>query len=241
MILQTMHAIRAHAEKDFPREACGLLCVIRGREKYIPCRNMAGNDEHFILPSEDYANAETKGEIVAVVHSHPNVPAVPSEADKTACEASGLVWHIVHVSDAGGKVQADDIFTFEPCGYEAPLVGRHFSHGVNDCYTLVRDWYKRERDIDLKDFMRTDGWWERGEDLYMKHYAEAGFHPVFDHLEEGDVIIMQIRAYQANHAAIYLGENLMLHHLYGRLSSRDVYGGYWKDVTRVVLRHGEKN
>lgn len=240
MILQTMHAIRAHAEKDFPREACGLICVIRGREKYIPCRNMAGNDEHFILPSEDYADAEMKGEIVAVVHSHPNIPAVPSEADKTACEASGLVWHIVHVSDASGQPLADDIFTFEPCGFKAPLVGREFSHGVNDCYQLIRDWYESERGIILKNFERTDGWWERGEDLYMKHYAEAGFFPVYDEPEEGDVIIMQVRAYEPNHAAVYLGDGLMLHHLYGRLSSRDVYGGYWKDVTRKVLRYGEK-
>ena len=75
----------------------------------------------------------------------------------------------------------------------------------------------------------------------MTHYAEAGFYPVHGELEEGDVIIMQVRAYEPNHAAIYLGEGLMLHHLYGRLSSRDVYGGYWKDVTRIILRYGEKH
>lgn len=240
MTPQTIDAIRKHAEKEFPKEACGLLCVIRGREKYLPCRNMAGNDEQFILSCQDYANAEEKGEILAVVHSHPNVPAIPSEADKTACEASGLTWHIVHVSDEEGKPVAGDIVTFEPCGYEAPLVGREFSHGVNDCYQLIRDWYARERGIVLKNFERTDGWWERGEDLYMKHYADAGFYPVHDELEEGDVILMQVRAYEANHAAIYLGEGMMLHHLYGRLSSRDVYGGYWKDVTRAVVRYGDE-
>lgn len=135
---------------------------------------------------------------------------------------------------------AGDIVTFEPCGYEAPLVGREFSHGVNDCYQLIRDWYARERGIALRNFERTEGWWERGEDLYMKHYADAGFYPVHGELEEGDVILMQVRAYEANHAAIYLGEGMMLHHLYGRLSSRDVYGGYWKDVTRAVVRYGDE-
>jgi hypothetical protein len=29
---------------------------------------------------------------------------------------------------------------------------------------------------------------------------------------------------------------LILHHLHGRLSSRDVYGGYWREVTRDVIR-----
>lgn len=234
---QTIESISKHAVEEFPREACGLLAVVRGRERYIPCRNLAGNAEHFILSSEDYAEAETKGEIVAVVHSHPNGPAVPSEADRTACEASGLVWHIVPVTDANGEPEAGEILSFSPCGYEAPLVGREFSHGVNDCYQLVRDWYKRERGIELKNFMRTDGWWERGENLYLKHYAEAGFYPVEEGPEEGDMIVMQIRSSQPNHAAVYLGDGLILHHLYGRLSSRDVYGGYWKEVTRLILRH----
>lgn len=237
MTPQTVAAIRSHAEQEFPREACGLLCVVRGREKYIPCRNKAAGTEHFILSSEDYAEAETSGEIVAVVHSHPNVPAVPSEADRTACEASGLVWHIVHVTDENGQPQGGEIVTFEPCGYQAPLVGREFSHGVNDCYQLVRDWYWQERGIDLKNFARTDGWWERGENLYMKHYAEAGFELVNGQPEEGDMIVMQIRSNEPNHAGVYLGDDLILHHLYGRLSSRDVYGGYWKEVTRMILRH----
>lgn len=239
MTPQSIEKIKEHAVQEFPREACGLLCVVRGKEKYISCRNLASGNEHFILSSEDYADAEMQGEILAVVHSHPNVPPTPSEADKTACEASGLVWHIVHVCDADGLPQAGEIVTFEPCGYEAPLVGREFSHGVNDCYQLVRDWYRRERGITLKNFDRMDGWWERGENLYMKHYAEAGFHLAKGEPETGDMIVMQIRSNQPNHAAVYLGDDLILHHLYGRLSSRDVYGGYWKEVTRMILRHEE--
>ncbi len=237
MTPQTIEAIRAHAVREFPREACGLLVVVRGREQYIACRNLAGNAGHFILSSEDYAEAENRGEIIAVVHSHPNGPATPSEADRTACEASGLIWHIVPVSCASGQPEAGEIVTLAPCGYEAPLVGREFSHGVNDCYQLVRDWYRRERGIELKNFMRIDGWWERGENLYLKHYAEAGFYLVDGEPEEGDMIVMQIRSTQPNHAAVYLGDGLILHHLYGRLSSRDVYGGYWKDVTRMIMRH----
>lgn len=228
----TLEAIRAHAAQDYPREACGLVIITKGREQYLPCRNVAGGTEHFILPAEDYAAAEDAGEVVAVVHSHPDVPAAPTEADLVSCEASGLPWHIL-------SWPADDLRTIEPSGYQAPLVGRSFAHGVLDCYTLIRDWYRLERGVNLPDFERRDDWWAAGDDLYMQHYAEAGFVAVSQDQPElvGDVILMQLRAKVPNHAAVYLGNGHMLHHLHGRLSSRDVYGGYWQEITRCVLRY----
>lgn len=229
---RTIEAIRAHAAAEHPREACGLIVVERGRERYVPCRNAASGTEHFVLPAEDFAAAEDLGEVVAVVHSHPDAPAVASEADLVSCEASGLPWHIL-------SWPADDLRTIEPSGYQAPLVGRQFAHGVLDCYTLVRDWYRIERAIALPDFPRRDDWWHQGEDLYMRHYAEAGFVAVSQDQPEqaGDVILMQLRSPVPNHAAVYLGGGHMLHHLHGRLSSRDVYGGYWQEITRCVLRY----
>jgi proteasome lid subunit RPN8/RPN11 len=228
----TLDAFRQHAARDYPREACGLVVVVKGKERYVPCRNVAAGTENFILPAEDYAAAEDIGEIVAVVHSHPDTSAEPSEADRVSCEASGVPWHIL-------SLPGDDLRTIEPSGYQAPLVGRQFAHGVLDCYTLIRDWYKRERDIALPDFERRDDWWRHGGDLYMQHYAEAGFVAVSQDRPEqpGDVILMQLRAEVPNHAGIYLGGGIMLHHVHGRLSSRDVYGGYWQEITRCVLRY----
>ena len=51
-----------------------------------------------------------------------------------ACEASGLPWHIV-------GIPSEDWIRIEPTGFVAPLVGRGWSHGVLDCYSLVRDWF----------------------------------------------------------------------------------------------------
>lgn len=229
---KTLEAIQRHAAADYPREACGLVVVVKGRERYVPCRNAAAGTEHFILPAEDYAAAEDLGEVVAVVHSHPDAPAAPSQADLVSCEASGLPWHIL-------SWPAEDLRTIEPSGYRAPLVGRQFAHGVLDCYTLIRDWYQREPGITLPEFQRRDDWWKHGEDLYMQHYGEAGFVAVSQDQpgQVGDVILMQLRAPVPNHAGVYLGDGLMLHHLHGRLSSRDVFGGYWQEITRCILRY----
>jgi hypothetical protein len=40
------------------------------------------------------------------------------------------------------------------------------------------------------------------------------------------MVIMQVQADKWNHAGILLEGN-MLHHLYGHLSKRVPYGGYW--------------
>ncbi len=238
---ETEAEVREHALAEFPRESCGLVAIVKGRERYLPCRNEAETpSEHFVLCPQDWAKAEDLGEIIAVVHSHPNASAKASEADRVACESSGLPWHIVSVlSDCGDAPEAGEIATIEPTGYQAPLVGRPFAHGVLDCYSLVRDWFEREMEIELPDFERRDLWWERGGDLYMQNFSAAGCSPFVGAPRRGDIILMQVRAKVVNHAAVYLGDGLMLHHLYGRLSSRDVYGGYWQEVTRMIVRHRE--
>ena len=258
MLKKTMEAIRQHAMAEYPRECCGLVVMVARKERYAPCRNIAPGADHFALAPDDYAAAEDAGRIVAIVHSHPDDTPAPSEADRVACEATGLPWHIVAVArDEAGDVVAGEIRSFTPVGFQAPLLGRQFAHGVLDCYSLVRDWYKRERGVVLPDFVREDGWWEAGRtgDLYMDHYAEAGFRPlaVGEDIAPGDVILMQVRSSRANHAGVFLGSeglkeapglfavpDAMLHHLYGRQSERAVYGGYWREATRLVLRYEAK-
>lgn len=229
----------AHAIQEFPHESCGLLVLVDDVETYVPCKNLAQTkSEHFVLCPRDYARCEDMGTIVGVVHSHPNEAARASMADQVACETSNLPWYIlsVHKDETGTIVSTQDT-AIVPTGFKAPLVGRPFAHGVLDCYTLIKDWYKEEMGVELRDYERSDQWWERGEDLYMRHYEEAGFEQVVDEtLVIGDVIIMQIRSKEPNHAAVYIGNGQILHHLYGRLSTRDVYGGYWKETTRLVVR-----
>jgi proteasome lid subunit RPN8/RPN11 len=224
-----------HARAEYPREACGLLVIRKGREVYARCRNIGVGTDQFVIHPEDYAAADIQGEIVGVVHSHPGMSPEPSQADRVACEASGLPWHIV-------GFPSEDWVRIEPTGFVAPLVGREWSHGVLDCYSLVRDWFRSERGVLLPNFARFDDWWKRGENLYLDNFAQVGFEAVnfadLRSLQPGDCFLMQVASPVPNHAAVYLGDGLILHHLQGRLSSRDVYGGYWHKVTTHVLKYG---
>jgi len=236
----TLLAIQAHAVAEYPRECCGLIVATAGAEAYVACRNVATTpSEHFILPAEDYAAAEDEGEVLALVHSHPDAPAMPSDADRVTCEASGLPWHIISVGKcAGSDPECGDLQSIMPCGYVAPLVGRQFAHGILDCYSLVRDFYARELGIQLSEYEREDDWWEKGQDLYsLERLRNEGFELIDGEPRRGDMILMQIRSSVPNHAGIYLGDGQMLHHLYGRLSEAAPYGGMWSERTRYIVRH----
>jgi proteasome lid subunit RPN8/RPN11 len=224
-----------HAAAEQPRECCGLIVRVAddGILRYLAARNIfvgrAGQDR-FSLDPDDYAAAEDTGTVLAVVHSHPNASANPSMADRVGCEKSGLPWVVVGWPSGVMKELA-------PEGWQAPYKGREFAHGVLDCYTLIQDWYWRELHLTLPDFEREDDWWLKGQDLYMQGFAEAGFVQVQGQPQRHDVVLMQVASAKANHGAIYLGGDKLLHHLWARLSCEDVYGGYWLRHTGVLLRH----
>ncbi|OYV33701.1 MAG: peptidase P60 [Thiomonas sp. 20-64-5] len=223
-------AIREHAKTEYPRECCGLVVVERGKPVYVPCTNMADTPAaHFAISPAEYDAAEQRGAILKVVHSHPDISPQPSEADRVSCELSGLPWLIVNWPTG-------QIVEFEPSGYKAPLIGRTFSHAVLDCYSLIRDYYRETLAIDLIDFQRREEWWLKGDNLYLDGFGKAGFVEVQD-MAEHDVLLMQIGSPVINHAAVYIGNNQILQHCAGRLSSRDVYGGGWRRATIKIVRH----
>jgi proteasome lid subunit RPN8/RPN11 len=221
----------AHARLMAPREACGVLIVDGGKEQLIICKNISEYDQQFIIDPFDYVAAADRGDVIAIVHSHPLSSPLPSEADLVSCEQTQVPWHIVGVITG-------EWHSIEPKGYKAPLIGRTWCHGVLDCYSLIRDYYRDELNIELVDYDREFEWWIKGEDLYIRHFEGAGFVDIgMGSMKKHDVILMQIQSGVANHGGIFLGGDRFLHHLHKRLSSRDVYGGYWLKNTVKVVRH----
>ncbi len=230
---KVLAAVLRHAEQTYPDECCGLIIRVGRAHQYVECVNThtSPGDEFRIAPDE-YAAAEDVGEIVAVVHSHPDATSRPSSRDLAMCEETGLPWVIISWPEG-------DVRTITPQGAELEIKGRPFVHGLWDCYGLIRDWYQRERGITLLNFEREDEWWKKGGDLYRDHYAEAGFYRHDGPLLKGDVVVMQYMADVPNHAGVYIGDEKMLHHVYGQRADIVPYGGFWQERTILTLRYGK--
>ena len=215
--------ILSHAKEAAPSECCGLVVQSGRRMSYRPCTNSAG-DTHgrFEISADDWMAAEESGEILAVVHSHPDGEPFLSGADRQAQVAQGLPWVLV----VSGSLRV-----FEPVPH---LRGRLFEYGKTDCYTLLSDAY-RLAGIDLMPVERGEMDSDAEQEKFLTLAEAAGFTRVFG-VQAGDVILTTHSGH-TGHALLYLGGGEMLHHAYDQLSRRDSYGAYWQRYTHSVWRH----
>lgn len=212
--------LRAEAIEAYPNEAVWLITPGECRR----VRNVASNPSATFRVDKRTMAAAVKRGLLAVVHSHPDGPDCPSEADMNGQLASGVPWGIISTNGEGCLPPfwwGDDV-------PREPLIGRPFRHGVTDCYALIRDYYRLELGIVLPEYPRDWEWWLSGGDLYRQGFASAGFR-VIDQAEarEGDMWWSQIRSPVPNHGGVYLGNGLILHHKTARLEA---------DATRLSLR-----
>ena len=119
----------------------------------------------------------------------------------------------------------------------APYTGRPYIFGVYDCYTIVRDYIRREGGYVLPEIKETP------ERLANQWLTDSAFvaHEELDHWDRvinrqpGDVVLFSIargRGYEpnnANHCGIYLGDDRFLHHLPNRPSCIQEFDDTWRN------------
>jgi proteasome lid subunit RPN8/RPN11 len=230
--------VRRHAATEAPAECCGLVLRLGGELVYAPCRNTAADPtQRFVIAPEEYAQHEDRGEILLICHSHTEHSAEASEADIDGVNAFGIPWLIVsHPSGAFRILRPNSELRITNSAL--PLIGRPFCYGTLDCCTLVCDYYAQKLSIPLADFPHPSDWPRSGPPEYLtaclraNGFVEAPLSEVAVH----DVLAMRVGAGIVNHLAIYIGDGMILQHLEGRLSARDVYGDYWRRATISCFR-----
>lgn len=222
------HAI-THALSEYPKESAGVVIEVEGEARYWPCRNIAKDPLKDVdWGPEDLFAAEDAGRLLGHVHSHPQGNPEPSPSDKEAAELTQLPSWVV--------TPRGDWRRYDPRSRN--LLQRQFVFGVDDCWSICRDWYSREALADLPDFLREQEFWRDGLELHINHLDEAGFELLQrDHLRPGDGLMFKIRARLITHSAVYLGEGQILHHIDHELSRREPLTLAWmKRLVKVARR-----
>lgn len=226
--LPTIAAALLHAQDCQPLEACGVIAD----GQYWPLENKSTEHDAFVMDREGFCKINVKTPVQAIVHSHVYLPPSPSDGDRAMCEKTGVPWVIVSWPLGNWRV-------IEPCGFKAPLVGRSWAWGSHDCFGLIRDGFHNETGVLIPDFERKWLWWKHGGNIIADQFEQAGFVSLQPGTppKNADVFGLRIESKVVNHLALFLEPDVILHQLMGRLSTRDVYGGFYQQATELHLRH----
>lgn len=231
---EVYEAAKAHAMRDWPNESVGL--VVEGA--YNPVPNIAEDPQNIF---EFDAKLMRVAGLEAIIHSHTHGNYAPTLTDMEQQLATALPWGIIGASNEA----TTKMFWWGPGVAVPALVGRPYrfgpsgSDGRGDCYAIIKDWYKLERGIDLKEVprdkesYRTETPWY---DTLFDSYGWVEIQP--NEVEAGDVVLMRIRQKVTNHAMLYLGKGLALHHQEAQLSGTCPIGPWLRFRTRCLRYKG---
>lgn len=124
----------------------------------------------------------------------------------------------------------------------AHLIGKPFT-GIerDDCFALASDFYDVNFGIKVRNYARPSDWDANKLDLIRNFHEKEGFEMITEwkvkDLRPADILAMASSEGNADHLAIFLGDDKILHHLYGRISREEPFHGFWRDKVMYVLRH----
>ena len=116
------------------------------------------------------------------------------------------------------------------------LTGRRWQYGVNDCFSLVREFYAL-KGITLPDFERPADL-ETCQSIFLQQAERIGFRQVqYCRRRPDDVLIMRLGTKQPMHAAILLPDEQILHQRQDSLSAVEPLRKYYVDRIAAVFRY----
>lgn len=236
--MKNLGEFKEHILYCYPQEGCG---IINDEDIFIPCENV--HDEpinNFMIDLE--ISKLYDGTNYKVVHSHcanfcdiADDPRSPSHADMLSQEATGVPYGIVHCD--GENVT--DILWFGKDEIE-PLINRRYIKNVYDCYTLARDFYRLNFDIDFGSHPRPPDWQSWNPHYITQHYSEDFVDvPIGAELQKGDILLYAIGSHIINHIGIFIEDDTFIHHLHNRISCEDSISK-WHRQFRKTIRHKNK-
>jgi proteasome lid subunit RPN8/RPN11 len=179
------------------------------------CENIALDKKNFFEVSADDYIRNLKKNLYAIYHSHVDSDSNFSEQDLEISEESCLPIFVYSKLDK-------KMNSYIPLSYDyGDFQGRKYIRGFNDCYGLIRDFYKKEKNVLLPDCIRDESF--RGNNFTIVIEEMNKFFQKIDDLKFGDLLVFSQKGNE-KHLAVYYGDGKILHHCIGRLSAIEEIG-----------------
>lgn len=219
--------IKDHAISEVPNEVNGLILRIEDNYQVYRCKNLSYTpNEHAILSPIDYINAENIGQIVGYYHSQKNSGA--SLIDNLT-SISHNIYSIIYCWEN------DTFYVIEP--NLKNYLFQDFQIGQNDCFSLVKNYYKEELNIELSDYNRGNNWYIKDPYLISRSFENEGFREIdMDDMRLHDVILFGDED-DIVHLAIYQKNKMILHHPRGNKSCIEYLNHHYIKRISKVIRH----
>jgi len=116
------------------------------------------------------------------------------------------------------------------------LIGRRWQYGVNDCFSLVRDFFGLQG-VKLPDFERPSDL-ETCQSIFLEQAERIGFCQVdYERRQPGDVLIMRLDTQAPMHAAVLVDYDRILHQQQDSLSVVEPLRSYYARRVAAVFRY----
>lgn len=234
MNIKIQKEIKDLALKARPKEICGFIYTSDKDIFIYPCKNISEEpEEAFEIEHDEYFSCARQassigGEIVGIYHSGKDAAFSPSD--------------IFHADEWPIPLYLysfnEDVFkTYVPGKYVVDYIGRPFIWGQYDCYTLVKDFYRREYKLYLNDYDCDESFESIVRNDIVLNFSKEGFLQSSDmsNIKDGDVLLFLCG--KNYHVGVYVGSNRFLHQPLKGQSRIEAIDGFWAKNLKFILKH----
>lgn len=214
-------------------EVCGFIYRSwDGVPSILHCKNIAENpSEEFEISMEDSIRAKGLGHELAVFHSHPTASPGFSPADLECAEEMCLPFYMY-------DVETGSWHEYIPKSYESTYLARQWCVGFDDCYGLVRNYFRKTHGIYLGDYDRDESMSHEERGVIAHHYGNEGFMTVpREGVQTDDVLVFKTDKALPQHFGVLGEKNRFLHHPISGLSRWEPLTDRWFSRLISVFRH----
>lgn len=219
--------IKKYSLENKPNEVCGFILKKNNELVIYKGQNISNDKENFcVLSPLDYIRATKKGKVLA--HFHSQKERYPSLLDNINAYNHNI-YSIIY------SWYYDSFSVIEPKLKD--YLSRPYKIGESDCYSLIRDYFKNELNIKIKNYNRNKDWWKENPDLIIDNFKnEGGILVSFGDIKKNDLIVFEIGGY-VSHFSVYLGNNFILHHPENENSVINELSEALKKRIALIIRH----